>query len=191
MNRKWDYKALEREYITGTMSIRELCRDHGIAHSSTVIAKARNDGWAEKREQFRSRSTALTIEKTADREAQRFARELEVRDNAIEAINEAISKMRSDMQATRRVLVNNEWVDEPVMRIGPKDLALLIDRMNVIFGKPSVISEERNLGLAFSADGLPPEFLRTLVDATSAVGKSSAGTAGGTSLPRATGPREN
>jgi hypothetical protein len=95
------------------------------------------------------------------------------------------------MAATHKVERGGEWVEEPVYRIGPKDIAILIDRMNVIFGKPSVISEERNLGLAFSADGLPPEFLRTLVDATSAVGKSVSGANRGTPLPRVEGDRSN
>jgi len=192
MNRRsHDYPTLEREFMTGDISLRELCREHGISNPSAVIAQARRHGWAAKREQFRNRSTALTIEKTADRDATRFVRELEVRDNAIEAIDEAITKMRTDMAATHMVERAGHMVEEPVYRIGPKDLAILIDRMNVIFGKPSIISEERNLGLSFSADGLPPEFLRSLIDATGAVGKSVGGPSRGTPLPRIEGDREN
>ena len=35
MNETHDYQALEREYITTRISIRELCRRHGIAAAPT------------------------------------------------------------------------------------------------------------------------------------------------------------
>jgi hypothetical protein len=38
MNRVRDYRALEREYISGTMSLRELCRAQGITAHSAVSA---------------------------------------------------------------------------------------------------------------------------------------------------------
>ena len=74
MNRVRDYRALEREFITGTMSLRELCR-----------------------------------------------REAEVRDSAIEAIDEAITRFRTDLRATKRVvLADGSIADEPLMLITPR-----------------------------------------------------------------------
>ncbi len=35
-NRVRDYRALEREFITGDMSLRELCRAHGVTAHSAV-----------------------------------------------------------------------------------------------------------------------------------------------------------
>lgn len=40
VNRVRDYQALEREYITGTMSLRELCRAHGVTAHSAVMVQA-------------------------------------------------------------------------------------------------------------------------------------------------------
>ena len=51
MNKAHDYRALEREYISSDISIRELCRRHGISAHSLVTIQAKKHGWEEKREQ--------------------------------------------------------------------------------------------------------------------------------------------
>jgi transposase-like protein len=79
------------------MSLRELCRRHGITAHSLVVVQARQGKWAEKREAYRTRESDTFITKHADRMA---AREAEVRSHALEAIDEAITKFRSDMLAT-------------------------------------------------------------------------------------------
>ena len=58
MNRVRDYQALEREYITGTMSLRELCRRRNVTAHSAVMVQARQGGWAEKRRMYRARASA-------------------------------------------------------------------------------------------------------------------------------------
>jgi len=82
VNRTHDYALLEREFVTGEMSLRELCRRHGIVAHSAVIVQARRGGWAEKRRTYRARASAKYIEQRADRAA---LREAEVRDHAIDA----------------------------------------------------------------------------------------------------------
>ena len=65
-------------------------------------------------------------------------------------------KFRDDLRATQKKLVDGEWVEEPVMRLRPKDLALLIDRFQVLFERPSVISQHQSLTASteLSADAL-------------------------------------
>ena len=128
MNKVYPYRALEREYITSQMSLRELCRRHGISAHSLVVVQAKQGKWAEKREAYRTRESESFITKHADRMA---AREAEVRIHAIDAIDEAFTKFRADMQRTEKKLIGGEWVEVPVMLIGPKDVALLIDRFQV------------------------------------------------------------
>jgi hypothetical protein len=43
----------------------------------------------------------------------------------IEAIDEAITKFRTDLLTTEQKLIDGERVEVPVMRIKPRDLALL------------------------------------------------------------------
>ena len=143
MNKR-DYRALEREFITSQVSLRELCRRHSITAHSLVVVQARQGQWAEKREAYRSRESETFITRHADRMADR---EAEVRDHALDAIDEAIDKFRSDMRRTEKKLIGGEWVEVPVMLIGPKDVALLIDRFEVLFARPSVISQHQGINV--------------------------------------------
>ena len=45
MNRVRDYRALEREFITSQLSMRELCRKHGITAHSSVVVQAKKGKW--------------------------------------------------------------------------------------------------------------------------------------------------
>ena len=163
MNRVRDYQSLEREFVCGRMSLRQMCRDHGIAAHSAVVVQARREGWREKREAYRSRASSKYIELRADRAA---TREAEVRDHAIEAIDEAITRFRADLQATEKKFIDGEWVEVPVMRLTPRDLALLIDRFQVLFGRPGTIIEGRSLAATVTSEALPLDALQKIVELT-------------------------
>jgi hypothetical protein len=160
MNKRHPYRDMEREYITTDISIRALCRRHDITAHSLVTVQAKKGKWAEKREAYRAKETESFIEKHADRMADRQA---ELADRALDAIDEAITKFREDMKATEKKLVNGAWIEEPVMRLTPKDLAVLIDRFQVLFERPSVISQHQ--GLAVSAE-LPADALSEFIERT-------------------------
>lgn len=145
------------------MSLRGLCRAHGVTAHSAVMVQARREGWAEKRRAYRDRASSKYIELRADRAA---AREAEVRDHAIEAIDEAITRFRADLQATEKKLIDGEWVEVPVLRITPRDLALLIDRLQVLFGRPAMISEGRGFAATHSSEVLPVDLLTKIVEMT-------------------------
>ena len=161
MNKVRDYRALEREFITSQVSLRELCRRHGISAHSLVVVQAKQGNWAEKREAYRTRESDTFIKHHADRMA---AREAEVRIHALDAIDEAITKFRSDMQRTEKKLVAGAWVEVPVMTITPRDVALLIDRFQILFHRPSVISEGR--GLTITSEALPIDALQEFIERT-------------------------
>jgi len=189
LNKRNDYDALGREYISGEMSLRELGRMHGIHNHSLITYQSSKREWVKKREAYRARAAERAVDLMATAEGRRVAREAEVRDNAIDAIDEAITKMRSDMTKTRMVMRNGEYVEEPMVVIRPQDLAVLIDRLNVLFGRPSSISEDRNLGVSFSASGaVGPELLRSIVEATRGIVPESSGRS---PIPRLGDPREN
>ena len=149
------------------MSLRELCRRHAVTAHSSVMVQARQGGWAEKRRTYQARASATYIEHHADRAA---AREAEVRDHAIEAIDEAITKFRADLRATDRKLIDGVWVEEPRLRITPRDLALLIDRLQILFGRPAQISEGRTLAATVTSEAIPLDALRRIVELTRGLG---------------------
>ena len=54
----------------------------------------------------------------------------------------------------------------PVLRITPRDVALLIDRPQVLFGRPAMISEGRGFAATIIAEALPVDLLRGIIEAT-------------------------
>jgi hypothetical protein len=145
------------------MSLRGLCRAHGVTAHSAVMVQARREGWAEKRRAYRHLASSRYIELRADRAA---FREAEVRDNAIEAIDEAITRFRADLRATEKRLIDGEWVEVPAVRLTPRDLALLIDRLQTLFGRPSTISEGRGFAATLTSEALPVVALKGTIEAT-------------------------
>lgn len=166
-NRKFDWPALEREYIQGDMGLRTLAREHGITNHSLVMAQSKRNNWVEKRAAFKNRAETKAVQILADDEGKRIAKEERVRDNAIDAIDDAITRMRADLQRTVKRMRDGVWVEEPAITVKPQDVAILIDRLNVLFNKPAQITEERKLGASFESKD--PEFLRALVEATRGV----------------------
>jgi len=142
MNKRHDFARLEREYVTSQISLRELCRRHGISAHSVVVDQSQKHDWAAKREAYRARESESFIEKHSARMADHQA---EISDKALDAIDESLDRFRSDMRATEKKLVNGEWVEVPAMRLKPNDIAILIDRLVVLFEKPSAISQHHGL----------------------------------------------
>ena len=144
MNKRHDFARLEREFVTSQISLRELCRRHGITAHSLVTVQAKKGQWAEKREQYRAKADESFMthhaEKLADRQA-------EIQDKVLDAIDESLDKFRSDMRATEKKRIDGEWVEVPVMRLKPADVAVLIDRLMVLFEKPSAISQHQGLSV--------------------------------------------
>ena len=189
-NRKYDYDQLEREYVSGDMSLRQLAKDHGMTHS-LVMTRSQKEKWADKREAYRSKTLDKSVTFMADREAFRVSREMEVRDNAVDMIDEALYKLREDMKATHKVReVDGEIIDAPVYRLRPNDVSVLLDRLQVLFGKPANITEERNLGINVDAGTAEPEALRAFIEATRGIGPLS-GDAQASPIPRSDRTREN
>ena len=44
--------------------------------------------------------------------------------------------------------MDGQWVEVPVMRLTPKDLAVLIDRLQILFDRPSRVNEGRDLSIS-------------------------------------------
>jgi hypothetical protein len=87
----------------------------------------------------------MTIERMADVAARRAERELEVRDHAVEVIDAALTALQENLGRTRRIQHDGEWTEEPLVVIGAKDVALLVDRLATLSGRPSEILEQRSV----------------------------------------------
>lgn len=152
--RKHDYAVLEREYTTSDISIRALCRKHGIKGYSSVAAYAREHDWDGKRERIHHRTESKVIERVSDRLAEAEASLVdEVRGEWLTVIRAATYKFAEDLK-------------DPSYRIRVDDLIKLIDKGLVLVGEPSSRTEERHLELSGTLDGMGPEFFRQLAERT-------------------------
>ncbi len=134
--------------------------------------QAKRLGWYDKRDALRQRAGAKTIERLADAEARRAERVFEVEDHALEVIDEALTKMSEDMRATHLVQHGHQWFEEPAFVMGPKEIALLLDRLQMFLNAPSRIVEQRSVGLTVTSD-LSMDLLKQFAALTREHGGSS------------------
>lgn len=142
---KIDYAAIEKEFVTGEESFRELARRHDASFSS-LAARARRDQWADKRAAFRDSIARRSYERTADR----FAQE------AGEIRNEEILAMRATVRRYIEMLRDKE------ITVNTKDAVAAVQTLQLLMGEPTARSE--NKVIEFSTGGLAPDDLRRLVE---------------------------
>ena len=83
-----DWQAIKTEYITTQTSYRKLAQKYGVS-TTQICNVGRDEKWVEQREQYLNKTTAKTIEKISQQEANRAARIHTVADkllNKIEAL---------------------------------------------------------------------------------------------------------
>lgn len=149
-----DYDKLEREYLASDLTIRALCKKHGIKSYSTVAKYAREHGWYERRDQVISRKNDRTIEKVAERLSDAEADEIEqFRIESLTVVRASLYKFAEDLK-------------NPDFRIRADDLVKLIQLGLLITGQPTSRTEERRLDVVATFDGLPVDVLRGLAEAT-------------------------
>jgi hypothetical protein len=156
---KYDYISLKNQYVQGSMSIRELCRQNNIPTWSAVNARAKRDDWDQKRIEFNRQVENKSLEHLAQKRAMKIA---EIQVDSLEVIHAGILKMAEDMDAIEEYEVNGVTKTRKVMRIHPRDLAILLDKFQSLIGAPQQISENRNLGVDILSQA-DPETLRDLL----------------------------
>jgi hypothetical protein len=161
MGTKYDYISLKNQYVQGQMSIRELCKQNGIPTWSTVNAHANKNGWDQLRTEFNRQVENKSLEHLAAKRAQKIA---EIQLDSLEVIHAGILKMAEDMDAVEEYEVNGVVKTRKVMRIHPRDLAILLDKFQSLIGQPQQINENRNLGIDVLTQA-SPETLRDLLAA--------------------------
>lgn len=149
-----DYVKLEREYLNGKMSIRELAKSHDIKSYSTLAAYARSHGWYKRRDKIKERTEEKVIERVSEQVA--------------EAETDELMQFRSEALAVARASIYRyaQQMQDPLFRISAAELVKIVNTGLLILGEPTARTEERRLELTGTLGELPPEFLRRLVEAS-------------------------
>lgn len=166
-----NYDALQREFITGKMSIRELCRRHDIKGYSAVADRARRDGWYAERQSFKAKTSEKTIERLSDQAA----------DIAETMRSEMVTVVRAALYKFAEDLKRDDYV------VSPKDVVALIQQGLLLIGEPTSRTEEKTLAISGE---LPAESVRELLGAIR-LARSQSSPTGGAVLPPVVTGRQN
>ena len=89
-----DWQAIKTEYITTDTSYRKLAQKHGVS-TTQICNVGRDEKWVEQREQFLNKTTAKTLEKISQQEANRAARIHTVADKLLNKIEAMVDSERA------------------------------------------------------------------------------------------------
>jgi hypothetical protein len=185
--RKYDYVALEREFIAGTMSVRELCRMHDIKTWSTVNEQARRNNWERRRADFQDLVRDKALVAMAERRA---AKVEEMYDDTLRIIHAGMFRFFERLDDKVVTGPDGNQYLLPGITVDANDLSKLIDRFQLLRGQPT--KREAHLGLSLDLNdpsSLPLELLRELQNAARDAGAGTTGM-GSSPLPLVTGPRK-
>lgn len=188
---KYDYDSLEKQFVAGSMSIRELCRQNDIGTWSTVNERAKSREWQRKRNEFKLRLQHKEMEVMTDKRASKLE---QLTDDVIDVISAAVFRFVEGLQDREITMSDGTKALVPGMSVSPSDLVKLVDKLMLLKGQPTKREVLIGLGLNANLDvtdpsQLPVELLRELAHAAREAG---AGTASGGSspLPRIEGARK-
>ena len=80
-----DWQAIKTEYITTNTSYRKLAQKYGVS-ATQICNVGRDEKWVEQRKQYLNKTTAKTLEKISNQEANRAAKIYGVADKLLQKI---------------------------------------------------------------------------------------------------------
>lgn len=103
MSSSLDWKAIKTEYITTSISQRELAKKRGVS-MSTLRRNAQKQGWYEAKKKYQSRVVQKAVQKIETKESNLLARELSVADK----ITGVLEKTFKDANQFQRHIVQTK-----------------------------------------------------------------------------------
>ena len=86
-----DWQAIKTEYITTDTSYRKLAQKYGVS-TTQICNVGREEKWVEQREQYLNKTTAKTLEKISQQEANRAAKIHSVADKLLLKIEAMVDR---------------------------------------------------------------------------------------------------
>ena len=99
-----DWNQIREEYITDeTASYRSLAKKYEVGLKA-LARRARDEGWVAMREQLRDEAATKTIDKIAEKQADRASRLFDMADKLSKKLEEALDEIEpTNTQALRRI----------------------------------------------------------------------------------------
>ena len=86
-----DWQAIKTEYITTETSYRKLAQKYGVS-TTQICNVGRDEKWVEQREQYMNNTTAKTLEKISQQQANRAAKVQTVADKLLQKIESLVDR---------------------------------------------------------------------------------------------------
>ena len=86
-----DWQAIKTEYITTETSYRKLAQKYGVS-TTQICNVGRDEKWVEQREQYLNNTTAKTLEKISQQQANRAAKVQTVADKLLQKIESLVDR---------------------------------------------------------------------------------------------------
>ena len=180
---KYPYGEMEKAFVEGTMSVRQLCKDFDIKTWSTVSEYAKRHDWLAKRDHFMSQlavaETAVVVGKRATELAKALDDAVMVSGQAIYAFLDSLKdRWVEDEESGKRILI-------PAQLVTPSDFSKIVNGLQMLSGRPTV--REAHLSVGITGDITDtPDGTELLLDVIRIAREAGAGTreTGSSPLPR-------
>lgn len=152
-----DWSAIKTEYITTDTSYRKLAQKYGVS-TTQICNVGRDEKWVEQREQFLNKTTAKTLEKISQQEANRAAKIHSVADKLllkIEAMADSSRPMNSkDLRALTAAIKDLKDIQNVRSDADRREQEARIANLNRQAEKDDHVD-----GPTLIVEGLPEEFM--------------------------------
>lgn len=119
-----NWAAIKTEYLTTKTSYRKLAEKYGV-HKDAIGKRAKAEGWQTDRQMQTDRVTTKTLEKIADKEADRLARLIDATTRAIDVAMEAFE---DDKQFNRYLVEKKEQYAVPQTEENGETVTVISER---------------------------------------------------------------
>ena len=145
-----NWEKIEHEYVTGSMSLRELARKHELSER-TVMTRAHRGHWAQARERFNNKVKAEAQKLKAEREAVEAKAKAEAGVTDLEMLKDAVTLLlEKTMTAIRdcdKKYVGGRVVEVPIEPKNIKRLTSAVKDLADILGYTAVVEDENEGGI--------------------------------------------
>ena len=106
-----DWSKIKTEYITDeSSSYRKLAEKYGVSLTA-ITNRSKGEGWVDQKKQFKDKTTTKSIEKIAERKADKLARVQTITDKLLDKLERAIEELDvqlfKDVQKTKVIEYKN------------------------------------------------------------------------------------
>lgn len=106
---EFDWNELKKEYVTDhACTYVKLAKKHGLSRTA-VATRGKAENWRKLREEYATKAFEKKLNKVADRQAERYARLLDVTDKLLTLVENAVDSTAEDSTTENAPPIDKQW----------------------------------------------------------------------------------